>query len=138
MSEALAVHTRPDIDIEKDAQNLMRHYPPLTNDRRRVSVTSQDGVVTVSGHVKSTPTYLYLLDHVAAIHGVKEVVNGGFYIDEEIRLNLGSVVPPGVNVNVEYGAVILAGRLPEDVNIEDLVREVALIPGVNRVLTVFS
>lgn len=138
MSEALAVHARPDIDIEKDAQNLMRHYPPLTNDRRRVSVTAQDGVVTVAGHVKSTPTYLYLLDHVAAIPGVKEVVNGGFYVDEEIRLHLGRVVPPGVNVNVEYGAVILAGRLPEGVQIENLVRQVGLVPGVNRVLTTFS
>jgi osmotically-inducible protein OsmY len=135
MGETRTTAVRPDPDIEADIHRLMITYPPLAHDRHRVDIAVQDGAVTVSGHVKALPTYHYLLNNLSTVPGVKLVNADGFYNDEALRREVGRIVPYGIVVVMEYGAVILAGKLPEEFSIEDLVKEVALIPGVHRVIT---
>mgnify|MGYP002396552825 CR=1 FL=1 len=127
-----------DLDIEAGIHHVMATYPPLTNDRHRVDVTIEDGVVHVSGYVKSAPTYKYLVNHFSSVKGVREFILEDFYNDEDIRLDVAKAVPPGLSVNVEYGAVILSGRLPDGMEIKELVRQVGLVDGVHRVRTHFT
>ncbi|MFW5692049.1 MAG: BON domain-containing protein [Chloroflexota bacterium] len=138
MAETKEKAPRSDAQIEAEVQRVLHSYPPLVHDRHRLTITVNDGMLKVSGYVKSVPTYHYLRENLTRIEGVREVDANELYDDENIRRDVGQVVPYGVQVIVEYGAVILAGQLNEDAAVEDLVRKVALVPGVHRVLTTFS
>lgn len=135
---ASPVTTRPDVDIEEDIQRIMRTYPPLSHDSHRIQVQVQDGSVTISGYVKALQTARYLRNRIATTPGVRAVNADALFDDESIRLQVGRVIPVGVYVNPEYGAVILSGKPPSDVSVEDLVKKVALVPGVHRVITSFN
>mgnify|MGYP001426977479 CR=1 FL=1 len=137
MATTEATHQRADLDIQHDIDRLERHYPPLVNDRHQVKIEVKDGAVTASGYTKSVPTYNYLLNSIEQLDGVKSVTADDLYIDEDLRRHVGHVVPPGISVNVEYGSAILAGRLPEDVVIEDLVKQVGMVEGIHRIVTAF-
>ncbi len=126
------------IQINTAAHKVLHSYPPLSHDRHRVEIAVDDGVLTVSGYVKALPTYNYALNNLKAVAGLRGFNADNFHCDEVIRRDVGQAIPIGVQVNVEYGAVILAGRLPEDTDVEQIVRKVALVPGVHRVLTSFS
>lgn len=126
-----------DIDIEANIYHTMAEYPPFMHDRHRVDFSIKDGVVTVSGYVKSNVTYVYVINRLQDIAGVRQVIAGDFYNDDELRRDVGRVVPPGVMVTMEYGAAILSGQLPEGTGVEDLVKSVGLIPGIHRVITSF-
>lgn len=139
MAEPASVNVnRPDIDIEADIHAHMMAYPPLSHDRHRVHVSVEAGVVSVRGYVKTPPTARYLLAAIGRVDGVKAVISSDFHDDETIRLEAGRVTPMGVFVNVEYGAVVLAGRLPEGMDIETLVRQVGTVTGVHRVVTTLA
>ena len=129
---------RSDAAIESDIQRMMYRYPPLVNDRHRIDYAVQDGVITVSGYAKAKPTYMYARTQLAQMPGVHRVDASEFYCDEDIRRDVGHEVPVGMQVVVEYGAVVLTGRLPEGASAEDVVRQVGRVPGVHRVLTSFA
>ncbi|PJF22539.1 MAG: hypothetical protein CUN56_05515 [Phototrophicales bacterium] len=131
--------TQSDIDIQAALRQVLTsaEYAPLTHDRRHVEIAVQDGVVTVSGHVKTPQTVLYLRNRAATIPGVKAVQIENLFDDETIRREVGKVIPYGVQVRVEYGTVILTGQIPQDTSVEELVKRVALVPGVHRVITTF-
>jgi osmotically-inducible protein OsmY len=126
---------RHDLDIREDIYRLMSHYPPLNHDRHQIEVEVEDGVVKLRGYARSRPTYRYLLDHIPSIRGVRAVDADELFCDEILRLDLGRLVPYGVIVNLEYGTAILTGRLPEDYSIEKLVKQIAQVRGVHRVVT---
>lgn len=138
MAHPEMVSARPDVDIEEDIRDLIAHYPPLSHDRHRVKVSARGGKLTVAGYVKSRATRHYLLEHLPDIDGVSSVNDKEFFDDETIRIEAGRIVPPGVQVNVEYGAVILSGRLPTDVKEADVVKKIKIIPGAHRVVTAFK
>ena len=136
MAEKSSASIRSDLDIEAGIQKVMQDsYPPLMHDRHRIDVELQNGQVTISGYVKVPHTASYLVNKVQQVEGVKSVDTEGFYNDEDIRLRVGRVVPPGVQIIVEYGAVILAGKLPDGANVDEVVGAVRALPGVHRVLT---
>lgn len=138
MAETHAPHAAvpiADADLEYAVEQVFIAYPPAMHDRHRIHLTVNDGQVAVKGYVKTAIIRKYLQDHIARVEGVKLVDFGGFYDDEFIRLEAGQVVPHGIYVNVIYGAVILSGTLPSDMNVEELVRKVGSVVGVNRVVT---
>ena len=124
-----------DIDILARIQHELSSYPPFMADRHRVHFSVSDGVVHVSGHVKSPITETFVVNRIRNVPGVSDVIDDDFYNDEEIRLDVGSVIPPGVMVTVEYGAVILSGKLPEGTTVEQLVHKAGQLPGVHHVVT---
>lgn len=130
--------TRPDVDIEEDIHNLIAHYPPLQADRHQLHIEAHDGAVTLSGHVRSLINRRYLVDRVREIAGVSTVNADQLYCEETIRIESGRPIPNGVIANAVYGTVILTGTLPQGTSAEDVVKDVALIPGVVRVVTKFS
>jgi osmotically-inducible protein OsmY len=129
--------TRPAVDILDDIYNLIAHYPPLQADRHHIHIDVNDGVVNLSGHVRSAITEGYLVDRVKQVPGVRVVVADQLFNEEEIRLETGRRIPPGVIANVYYGAAVLTGKLPPDVTPESVVEGVAHIPGVEQVVTHF-
>lgn len=129
---------RPDVDIEADVNNIIAMYPPLMADRHHVDVIVQSGVVVLKGHVKTPISRLYLIEHVAAIHGVVGISADHLYDDETIRLNVGKQVPYGVYANPIFGIVALTGKLPDGVSQDEIIQRTASVPGVVRVVAAFG
>lgn len=138
MSEPEMLFIRSDEDIAADIQRLFVHYPPLSHDRHRIKVSVSNGSVLLSGNVKAPISRRYALMNIPKIEGVVSVNADQLYDDESIRLEAGRRVPIGVQVIVEYGAVILAGNLPEGIQAETLADAVSQVPGVHRVITSFQ
>ncbi|MCA9902520.1 MAG: BON domain-containing protein [Anaerolineae bacterium] len=126
--------TRPDIDILDAVQLWMTGYPPLVNDRNHIQVRVEAGVVILSGNIKTPITRNYLLSHIKQIAGVQGVDDSALYDDETIRLNVGQVLTNGTIGQVEWGTVILAGKLPEGDVLDALVERIGKIAGVKRVV----
>lgn len=138
MAEPTVTSRRNDKDIAQDIQQLTHTYPPLSHDRHRIKISVEDGAVTLEGHVKAIPTWQYLVNNLDEIPGVQSVDASGLFSDEHLRREIGGLLPYGVKVVMEYGAAILTGRLPEGTAIEDLVRSVAGVKGVHRVITALN
>ncbi len=137
MADTQAQTARPDVDIASDIQEIMVHYPPLAADRPHVRVTVTDGHVTLSGHVKSPISARYLQERALEVRGVNSIQFDKLYDEETLRLDAGTKVPEGVQVNARYGVVILTGQLPEGTSEQEVVSAVASVPGVERVVTSF-
>jgi len=130
---------RPDIDIIQDIEDIFAHYPPAMRDRHHIQVASQAGNVSLRGHVTSPNTRAVLLEKIPQVAGIQSVNADELYDDESIRLDVGQVIEPGIMfARVEYGTVVLSGRVPEGLPVERLVNEVAQAPGVRRVVTAFK
>lgn len=138
MVETHTVSSRADVDIEADIHRLMMRYPPLAHDRHRVNVAVNQGMVTLTGYLKAPITRYYLLEHVQRVEGVLGVNAEALFDDESIRLAAGRIVPIGVQVVVEYGAVILAGTAPKEISLTALSDEVDEVPGVHQVILAFD
>ncbi len=129
--------TRPDMDIHQDVHNLILHYPPLAADLHQIHIVVSDGVVNVSGHVKSQPSRRTLLDLIPTIEGVKGVNGDSLYDEDTLRREVGRVIPIGIQVTMRYGTVILTGGFPEETTPEDSFALLTKIPGVEKVVTQF-
>lgn len=130
--------TRPDEDILDDIHSLFTTYPPLQHDRHAVSIRVERGVVTLEGHIKAMPTYRYLQANLPKVKGIRVINADNLFEDETIRREVGKVIPVGMQVRVEYGVVILTGKLPEGAAVEDVVQQVASVKGIKRILTTFG
>jgi hypothetical protein len=127
---------RPDIDIDADVVDIIVRYPPLAMDRHHIQVKVENGVVYLSGHTTTPINRRYLVDRVAVLPGVIGVNADGLYDDVNISLAAGQLIPTGVIANSHYGTVVLSGKAPTDV--DGVAMRVAQIPGVVRVVTLFS
>jgi len=125
---------RPDVDIKAAIDEVIVQYPPFVNDRHHVDILVQNGVVNVEGYVRSPITRRFLMNNLPRVADVKQVNVDGLYDDESIRIQSGQAVPPGVYVGVDYGIVIITGKLSKDVNRDELARRVQQIPGVKNVM----
>lgn len=138
MAQPQVVNARPDIDIMAELNHLLTQYRPLMHDRHNIQFDVQAGVVTVEGYVKSRPAYNYLLNALPRVEGVQAVYSAEFYSDEGLRLDVARVLPTGMTVTMEYGSAILSGPMPEDTPIEAIVRQVAGVVGIRRVLATLN
>ncbi|MDZ4766536.1 MAG: BON domain-containing protein [Chloroflexota bacterium] len=126
---------RPDSELLDDFGQLIIDYPPLRQDRRRINVTANQGVISVTGHVRTPITMRYLLDRLAQIEGVRGVTAAALYDDESLQRAAGRVLGgvDGVVANVIYGIVILTGKLDDSEHVAELAAQIAQIPGVVEV-----
>jgi osmotically-inducible protein OsmY len=133
----LTTNDRPESDIAEDVREFIRTYDPLKQSRPYFTIEVKQGVVTLKGNVASGIAYRVLADSLPDIEGVTKVDMSQLYHDDDLRLTLGKLVPPGINVRVSYGTVMLAGRLPEGIDGEALMEHVRAVPGVRRVAAKF-
>jgi osmotically-inducible protein OsmY len=133
---AQATTTRPDIDLEHDLEEIIIHYPPLMQDRHHIQVSVKSGVVTVQGYTRSPNSRRYLLEKIPLVEDVTEVHADQFFDDESIRFEVGRLIPAGqIFVRMEHGVVILSGRVPDGVNLGEIIQKVQQIPGVRKVFS---
>lgn len=125
--------TRPAEDIAEDITALVRRFSPLWQSRHWFTYTVQDGVVTVQGNIKSSVGHRVLLDNVPHIPGVVRLDSSGLFNDEDLRLQIGRVMPAGVLVNVNFGRVVISGRLPNGQSADALIARIEQLDGVRRV-----
>ncbi len=126
---------RPDIDLINDMQSIIVHYPPTNNDRHHINVNAHNGTIVLSGNTQTPINRKYLNDRGEHIQGALGVDTSQLYDDETIRLDVGRILPPGLIANIYFGNVIIAGELLENVDIPQLVNQIASIPGVRKVLS---
>lgn len=126
---------RPDLDIQHDLERLEYGYPPLMSDRFHINFAVNAGHVTITGHVRTIPTYEYLLKAVNNIDGVQTVNIDKLYVDDHIRRATGKTVPAGMTVRIEYGTAILAGQIIDDARMADIIKQVNDVEGIKRVIT---
>lgn len=131
MADHSAPAARIDGDIVEDIHTIIVKYPPTNNDRHHIDVRVEEGVAYLSGHVQTPIHRRYLQDKVALVSGVRAVNVDELYDDETIRLDVGALVPEGVQVNVRYGTVLLGGAGADDA----LAQQVTAMRGVARVVT---
>jgi len=129
--------TRPDIDIRNDILNIVAHYPPLMNDRHHLNVKVRNGVVNLSGHLKSRVSRRYLLEALERVQGIKGVEDERLHDEETIRHEVGQYIPSGVFASIDYGTVILTGRVPAHTSAAEITAGVSQVQGVRRVVTSF-
>ncbi len=127
-----------DEDLASAIDEIIVHYPPLTNDRHFFMVEVQNGQVTVRGYARTAITRAYLVDRLRQMPGIMNLDVDQFYSDDLIRLAVGKVVPAGVLANVNHGAVILSGQLPAGVEPEMVIAAVHDVPGVRAVHSPFA
>ncbi len=131
---AEAIHVaRPDEDIADDIAALVRRYPPLLQSRHWFAFTIVEGVVTLSGNIKSAIAQRVLTDNLPYIPGVKAVDAKALHNDEEVRIAVGQIVPPGVTIHVDFGRVSVGGKLPPRRKPETLINRIEKVPGVRTV-----
>jgi osmotically-inducible protein OsmY len=131
--------SRPDIDIQADIERNMLNYPPLAKDRHSVKVQVNDGIVKLSGHVQTPNTRQFFLNAVPTVEGVVSVDGSELFDDESIRLEVGRLLPVGLNVGrSQYGNVVLVGRLPEGMSADEVEAKVREAPGVRQVIAAFA
>lgn len=130
----LKINQRDDQLISDDIRRIIINYAPTANDRFHIMFHVKDGVIELSGYVRTRPTAAYLIDRVRQIEGVLGLETDHFYSDEGLRLEIGRIIPSGVQVRVEYGTVILAGRPIDDVDSEIILQSVSQVAGVQRVI----
>jgi len=138
MAETQGITVRPDIDIAEDIEDRVEHYPPTMRDRHHFHVSVHEGMVTLKGYVTSPISRRWLLDMIPQIEGVRGLDADELYDDETIRIEVGRALEPGTMfARVEYGAVILTGRVPHGKKAQDYVKKASKIPGVRQVINAF-
>ncbi len=134
----LKINQRSDHLINDDIRRIITNYAPAANDRHHIQYEVIGGVVNLSGYVRTEPTAAYLVQQVGQLEGVIGLVTDRFYTDEALRLDIGRLVPFGVQVRVEYGNVILAGYPVDDVDLQQVLNTVSHVAGVRRVIDAIS
>ncbi len=129
----MAETIRTDADIQAEIDRIIRLYPPLTNDRRALTVRVADRHVTASGHTRTMITRRYLENALEKLPGIASVNTDSLYSDDQIRLAVGQKLPAGVNCNITHGIVVLT--VPTGMATTRLVKTVGKIPGVRSVQT---
>jgi osmotically-inducible protein OsmY len=137
MAEASVLAQRPDVDIREDIENVIVQYPPMVNDRHHVKISVESGIVKLVGHLKTPITRHYLVETIPTVNGVAQLDVSQLYDDETLRLEVAPHIPAGVFATVEYGVVILTGRLPQGTNEAELIQKVQAVPGVRVVASRF-
>lgn len=121
----------------------------------KISVTTQAGVVTLSGHVKDREAFVNALRLTKNTHGVKSVeidnlviqpVNTSFtdaYITAKVEAAIlkakvfddESIPLVGINASTTNGAVTLSGRVKNNKSIIAIVKRVNAIKGVKKIIS---
>jgi BON domain len=123
---------RPDVDIEEDINSSLRDFSPLKAARGFFRIQSTSGNVTVSGNVGSPQAKHMLRRYVLKTSGVSNVDMSNLYDDEQLRLNIGGMIPDDILVSVHFGNVVLNSRRPD--GHQETLRRVRSAAGIRKVV----
>ncbi|MEM6284372.1 MAG: BON domain-containing protein [Chloroflexota bacterium] len=134
------VVVRPDVDIDEDIDHMLTRpgFEAVRHDRARMEIAVTNGAVTITGHTRTAQTPDVLSREVAKIPGVKSVDVSQLYNDDALRVLSGQMTPVEVFTAVSYGAVVLTGKIPAGMTLEEIVAKVEAIEGVRKVIPNFK
>jgi osmotically-inducible protein OsmY len=124
---------RPDIDIEEDIRQIIGGFAPLKASRGYFEYRSHQGIVVLTGNIRSPQARRVLLDNIPRVPGVKGCEAGDLFDDEAVKFKVAQLLPPGLFANVHYGTVGITGKLPEGASAETIREAISAVPGVRRV-----
>jgi hypothetical protein len=127
---------KPTLDIREDIETIIRTYPPLRESRPHLKIdVDPAGKVTLLGNVRTHVIERVLVDSTRLVEGVTTVDDSALYNDDEILVEAGKLLPPGVYLTAVNGALVLTGREPTEV--DALVDAVKAVSGVRAVTAKF-
>ncbi|HVP04246.1 MAG TPA: BON domain-containing protein [Dehalococcoidia bacterium] len=131
----------PDADVTEHVRREISDDVAIpTDDKRSITVDVVDGVVTLSGNVRVHQTRGYAGALAAAVPGVVNVRNE-LKVDFDIEAALGMALSASgvereaqVYARSNLGEVRLDGYAPTQRAVDDVIRTVARVPGVRKVI----
>lgn len=133
MAEPTEEHIITDEDILEDVNHLILDTFGVRMSREFFRVRVVDGVIIFSGNVSSVVGHEMLIDNARMIDGVMAIDDENLYNDEDLRMKLTKVLPRGMRVHVHHGAVRIAGRLPADTDLNEIIGRIGETHGVTIV-----
>lgn len=124
-----------DEEILSHVQHLMHDTINTRMSHRHMRVRVTDGIVIMSGHLASEIGYDLLIDNIAAIDGVIAVDDTELFVDNDLRQQIITLLPRGVRVSVQHGAVALSGRPSTKFDLKELIGCIGELRGVVMVNT---
>ncbi len=140
MSVVRGPSTRADLALTRTVRAHLRLGPSPGSSIR---LSSRKGVVTASGEARSLAELREIVETIAAVPGVKQVLTQGLRVapsgipDATIKRNIGAVMRAtseidhgALLVSVRNGRVRLRGAVPSRAQLHDLLDRVATVRGV--------
>ena len=124
-----------DSDIEHAVYQLLGDNFGSQMSRQHLSVMVINGVVKVSGHIASSIGYQLFMDNLANIDGVVAIDDETLYNDEDLRMEISSLLPKGLRVRISHGIVALSGYATPDTDINEVISSIAKVRGVASINT---
>ena len=135
MAETVTPIAKTDADIYSDVQRLMLDIFSTHLSRDHIRFRVQDSVVILEGHMAAIIGYDVLLDNLSHIEGVVAIDDEALYNDDDLRMQISELLPMGIRVHIMHGAVALAGKLPTDADLQEIIGSVGELHGVVSVNT---
>lgn len=135
MADTAVPIAKSDADIEHDIYQLMLDILGTRLSRDHVKYRVQDSVVILTGHIASSFGYEMLISNISQLDGVVAIDNEALYSDEDLRMQISENLPIGLRVHLLHGVAGLAGRLPADVDLLEVVSRIAELRGITSVDT---
>lgn len=135
MAETKSTVLYSDADIHEEIHRLIRDNLGTHMSRGYFHVQVLNGVVTLKGNISSTIGYDVFVENLTAIDGVVAVDDDELYSDGQLRRQISNILPRGLRIRVLHGHVALSGRLPQDMDVNEIIGRIAEIRGVQSVNT---
>ncbi len=130
--------TRPPLDIREDIAAIIRGYPPLRESHPFITiVVNPNGHVSLEGNVRTRIIRRVLIDSTRLVPGVTGINAEALYNDDDLLMEVGRQIPPGVYLTAVNGDVVLSGRAPGPGVQEALMETIKAMPGVREVAARF-
>lgn len=127
--------------LKQSVEEALQAYSPLRTSRPEITLTVDDGVVTLSGYVSSTSIKGMAAILAGSVGGVREVVND-LLADPELERSVALALaqdertrPLSIRVRSEVGYVQLQGQVPSEEAAEAAVEIARKVNGPKQVVS---
>lgn len=131
-----------DADLELRALDALQHYPGVRVWTDALDIKARDGVIEVSGHVRTRVEQQVTENVLLTVPGVRDVVSH-LYVDTDLEIAVAQALGkdsrtresfPGILVGAAFGEIYLKGSVASP-EIKKAAGEIAAqVPGVRNVL----
>ncbi len=144
----MAVNTTPngsnprDRELEGQAREALARYSTLRIWGHSIQIEANDGVLTLSGHVRTRPASETAERLIRQVTGVRDVKND-LYVDTDLEIAVARALAenpltatafPGILVGSGFGEIFLKGQVASKEIKQAAVEIAARVPGVLRVV----
>jgi osmotically-inducible protein OsmY len=120
MSETMTARSAQDEALDTAAFDALMHYPGVRVWTDALDIRAQNGILEISGHVRTHAEKQVTEDVIIKVKGVKDVINN-LYVDTDLELAVAQALGndartrggfPGILVGSAFGEIYLKGSVP--------------------------